>query len=75
LLALMRNLGMVCGVALATAIFETLNTLATNPLATAGGEQPFYPGFRAALVIAASLAVVASLLSLVRARIGGNDGF
>lgn len=74
LLALMRNLGMVCGVALATAIFETLNTLATNPLATAGGEQPFYPGFRTALVVAASLAVAASLLSLVRARMGGNDG-
>jgi EmrB/QacA subfamily drug resistance transporter len=65
LLALTRNLGMVCGIAMATSIFETVNALAAS-----SGKSSFYPGFEMALLIAAGLALIAALLSVVRAWMG-----
>jgi MFS family permease len=66
LLALTRNLGMVCGIAMATSIFESVN-------AASGAGNVFFPGFKAALLASAGLVFAAALLSLARARLGGEE--
>lgn len=66
LLALTRNLGMVCGIALATAIFESVNE-------ASGGGETFFPGFKAAFLTAAGLVFLGAVLSLARARMGEEN--
>ncbi|GAB6037915.1 MFS transporter [Fundidesulfovibrio butyratiphilus] len=68
LMALVRNLGMVCGVALATAVFEQYRQTAV--LAGLGGQSAFLSGFSAALTAAAGLALAGAALSGFR---GGGE--
>jgi EmrB/QacA subfamily drug resistance transporter len=64
LMALVRNLGMVCGIALATAMFEGYRS---GALAAGAVEQAaFLRGFRAALCAGAVLTGLGGLLAFVR---------
>ena len=66
-LALVRNVGMVSGIAVAISVFEGV-----QGFARAGGAAPsdaFMAGFRAALTTGASLAAVAALISVSRRRL------
>ena len=68
LMALVRNLGMVCGVALATAVFEHFRQAAV--LAGQNGNSAFLSGFGAALTVAAGLALAAAVFSGIRGASG-----
>ncbi|GFK95489.1 Riboflavin transporter RibZ [Fundidesulfovibrio magnetotacticus] len=64
-MALVRNLGMVCGIAVATAVYEAWRNAS---LASGHGEtEAFHAGFDAALTTAACLALAGMLLSVFRA--------
>jgi len=62
-MALLRNLGMVCGVALAVTVYESFRLPGPTPT-----PETFYPGFRAALLGGALLTLVNILLSQSRRR-------
>lgn len=66
-LALVRNVGMVSGIAVAITIFEGCQVRALSLGAPA--QEAFMAGFRAALFTGAALACVAGGLSLLRRRL------
>lgn len=64
LMALVRNLGMVSGIALATAVYEAFHTRALT--AGLGEQAAFVSGFDAALTCAAMLSLAAALVGAAR---------
>jgi len=67
--ALVRNLGMVTGTAVAVSVFENQRRYAMSNLAQPGMEQSvaaFLSGYHMALLIGASFAVLAAVISLNR---------
>jgi EmrB/QacA subfamily drug resistance transporter len=65
--ALVRNLGMISGIAVATSVFEGLQAAARAQGATP--DAAFMTGYRAALTTGSALAASACLLSLYRRRL------
>lgn len=72
LMALVRNLGMVSGIAVSTAVYEAFR----NRAASAGlpEAEAFRAGFDAALVFAACLGLAGVALALVRVLPGSSAG-
>jgi len=66
-LALVRNVGMVSGIAVAISVFEGFQGFSKSAGATP--DAAFMIGFRAALTTGACLAAVAGLLSIYRRRL------
>lgn len=66
-LALVRNVGMVCGIAVAITVFEGCQ--GRSMAAGADARSAFMAGFRAALITGATLAAAAAGLSLLRRRL------
>ena len=75
--ALARNLGMVCGIALAGSIITTVERgfTATGEIGRgpAFGQLAFLAGLRAALLVCAGIALAGALLSSLRVRPNGNQ--
>ncbi len=66
-LALVRNVGMVSGIAVATTVFEGFR--GSGLAAGLGAQAAFFSGFHAALSVGAGMALCGCLLSLMRRRL------